>query len=233
MVAYAPVLSDAQARSVEALNEAIEAQGDQAYARADGGLLPATRSTTPSTPPANSPTARRLQHWTLESGGAQLSSRGAEQDLATPSVDRDMAAESRRRGDPARRELAATSTTAAGTTSSQWVDEHKEILDDDRHRAGAIAAIAGAILLFVPGLNIIVVGSSPSSCIANIAFQAFNGVAQVPTGNMSLAEAIVNVGLAVLNVVGARCGPQVARPATKATVATSLMRSFAAGASPA
>ena len=52
MVAYAPVLIDAQARSVAALNKAIESQGDQAYAERMADHY-REQIENPSTPPAN------------------------------------------------------------------------------------------------------------------------------------------------------------------------------------
>lgn len=226
MVAYAPVLTDAQARSVAALNKAIEAQGHREHADRMAEHYQ-QRLDDPSTPPANVAYVRdRLQHWRLESGGAQLSMAGAEQDLHDAVVDRDLAAETALEAI----QLVENSGDLNDTrwdNFTQWVDEHKEILDTVGTVLGVVAAVAGIVLMFIPGINIVVGVILAAIVVANIAYQALNAAAQVSTGNMSLAEGIVNVGLAALNVVGAGAALKVAATATKSTVATSLMRSYA------
>lgn len=226
MVTYAPALTDAQARSLAALNKAIDAQGARSYAEQMADYY-RRRVDDPSTPPANLPHLQeRLQHWTGESSGAQLSLGAAEQDLHDAVVDRNLAAEG---AVEAIRlvEDSGSLNDSRWDNFTQWVDEHKEILDVVATVLGTVAAIAGAILLFIPGLNIVVGVILAVIVVANIAYQAFNAIAQVTTGNMSLAEGIVNVGLAVLNVVGAGVALKMAATATRTTVATSLMRSFA------
>ena len=107
---------------------------------------------------------------------------GAERDL------RDAVGGSRHGGrePPSRRSsssrIPATSTTAAGTTSRSGSTSTRRSSTWVGTVLGAVAAIAGAILLFIPGLNLIVVGILAVIVIANIAFQAFNSIAQVVDG---------------------------------------------------
>lgn len=226
MMTYAPKLTAAQARSVEALDAAIAARGSGQTA--DSMVRYWQRIVDdPATPPANLPHAtERLSHWTEQASGADTALSGAFSELQAAIGDRDRAAD------------AAYDAIDFGDNPgdlndgwwdnfSQWVADHKDLLDTIGTVLGAVAAIAGAILLFIPGLNLIVAVILTVIVVANIAYQALNAAAQVTTGNMTLAEGIVNVGLAVLNVVGAGAAIKVAATATRATVATSLMRSFA------
>ncbi|MEU1971673.1 hypothetical protein ABZ477_08445 [Microbacterium sp. NPDC019599] len=226
MVAYAPVLRDAQARSLDALDKAIQAQSDRATAECMVDHY-RDRVDDPATPPANLPGLQsQLQDWLQRSGSAQLLLAGAEQDLHDAIVDRDMGAES---AVEAIRlvEDSGDLNDSAWDDFSQWVGEHKDILDTVGNVLGIVAAVAGAVLLFIPGVNLVVGLILTAIVVANIAYQALNSAAQITTGNMSLAEGIVNVGLAVLNIVGAGVALKAAATATKTTVATSLMRSFA------
>ncbi|WP_137845690.1 hypothetical protein [Microbacterium sp. 2FI] len=226
MMAYEPVLRDTQSRSVAALGAAIAAQsGRETAARMIDYYQ--GRIDDPATPPANLPGFQaQLSTWTTKAAGAQSGLTTAEADIDAAIVDRDVAADAA--ADAI--ELVENSgdlNDSRWDNFSQWVGEHKDLLETISTVLGAIAAVAGAILLFIPGINLVVGIILTVIVLANIAYQALNAVAQVSTGNMTLAEGIVNVGLAVLNVVGAAVALKVAATATKTTVATSLMRSFA------
>jgi hypothetical protein len=113
----------------------------------------------------------------------------------------------------------------------QFYEEHKDLIDGVLFVAGIAASILAAVALFVPGLNLIVLGVG----IALAAATVLNSVAQAVTGNMSWTEAIINTALALVPFgVGkiASTGIAATRAATHTAAVTSLMsRASSAGVS--
>jgi hypothetical protein len=104
----------------------------------------------------------------------------------------------------------------------QFYEEHKDLIDGILFVAGIAASILAAVALFVPGLNLIVLGVGIALAVLTVA----NSVAQAATGNMSWTEAIINTALAVVPFgVGklASSGIAATRAATHTAAVTSLM----------
>lgn len=197
MIAYAAVLQKAQDDSAAALDSAIGARGDESSARWWVDHYQ-SQIDDPATPPANLAHLRSQQDtWETRLTGAQSDRTSAEADVATAVADRDRGAEVAI-GAIALVESSGELNDGFWDNVSQWVAEHKDVLDMIGNVLGWIAAAVVVLALFIPGVNLLA-AAALVLITANLVYAVANGALQVATGNMSLGEAIFNVGLAALN----------------------------------
>ena len=221
MVAYAAALAAAQSDSAAALARAEGAQSAASTAEWNVGFYE-DRVRDPATPPANLAAAQESLHrWVEEQGDARSTLSTARADVEGAVGRRDAAAGI---AIDAVRLVESTGDLNDGFWDdvSQWVAEHKEILDTIGDVLGIIAMIATAILLVIPGLNAVVLMIITVVLLVNLAYSILNGALQASTGNMSVAEAIVGVGMAALNFVGAGLAVRAATTASRTAVTVAL-----------
>ncbi|WP_137845683.1 hypothetical protein [Microbacterium sp. 2FI] len=223
MIAYAAVLSQAQQDSADALADAEAAETTASSARWWVDHYQ-ERFDDPATPPANVPNlTSQLGIWQDRLGAAGGAQAGAESAVATAVGNRDAAAGTAI-ADIRLVESSGDLNDGFWDNVSQWVAEHKDVLDIIGNVLGAIAAIAAIAMLFIPGLNLLAIGILIT---ANLVYQALNSGLQVATGNMSMGEAILNVGLAALNFVGAGAALKMVAGTAKASAVVGARASIA------
>ncbi|WP_243075610.1 hypothetical protein [Microbacterium sp. SS28] len=199
MTAYAPKLRTAQSESAAALQRAID--GHAELAQADRMVdYYRGRVEDPSTPPANLPGYEaRLAEWTRTHAAARAEGTGAEGDVAHAVAVRDSAAGTA---------IAAIRLVeSSGDLNDSWWDntvqfiqDHKDTIDFVVNVIGWVATAVMVVAIFIPGLNVIV------GVVALIAAAVtlLNAALQFAAGTMGPAEALLNVGMAVLTFVGGR-----------------------------
>ena len=104
----------------------------------------------------------------------------------------------------------------------QFIEEHKDIIDRVVEIVGFIATVAMLVAICIPGLNAIV---GIILLVATIV-QVANAIVQGLAGTMSPSEAIFTVGMAALTFVGGKLVSSLATRATRTTVGTAVRNSY-------
>lgn len=226
MVLYAVELGGAQADSITALGSGDAAELAAGNARNIVNYYD-RQVTDPSTPPGNiSGYTEAQDRWQGRLDTAETNLTNAIGALQTAIARRDRAAAT---AIGSIEEIGNSGDLNDSTWDNivQWVDENKELLDAIGQVLSTIAGIAGLILLFIPGLNVIVAGILAAVVLINVAYQLLNSGLQVAAGTMTAGEMIVNVGLAALNLIGIGATLKFAVPAIRTTVAVATKNSWA------
>lgn len=217
MIAYAAKLQAAQAESAAALSDAEAAEGSQSTANYWVRYYE-DKIADPATPPANLPHLRsQLSTWETKQSAAQGGVSSAIARVATAVTNRDSAAEVAI-ADVRLVENSGDLNDGFWDDVSQWVAEHKDVLDIIGNILSGLAAIAVFVALLVPGLNLIAL----AIITINLVYTLANSALQVATGNMTTGEAILAVGMAALNFVGAGAIVKVAATGAKTATVTAL-----------
>ncbi len=233
LAGYVEPLRSAQDASVSLLDQAESQRTDRNYARGrvDYWTDELNRLMYQGGDPQDAEEARqKLTYWLGRVSTAESDLWGLISQLNAVVAERDAAAN-------AAADAIEDVESSGGLNDDVWDDvdqflaEHGELIDQILTIAGYIAAALAVIALFVPGLNLLVLGVGIAIAAATI----LNVAAKVTTGRISIVEAVLTTALALVPFgVGKILGNAAKGPmnALRDVASTSVMRSAAgAGAS--